>query len=752
MRFIARPCALLTLSLSKGERVARGSTSSARAVPLSGRTVAVAVALACLIACGRGAPKPANAGLRPGALARSNVLLITIDTLRADRVGAYSGRALTPALDGLAARGVRFARAWAHAPMTLPAHTSIMTGLIPPTHGVHNNGSTALASDTPTLASLLHDAGYRTGAFVGAFVLDARFGLSRGFDTYDDRVGSDTGPITFAFAERTADRVTTLAGDWILRLPTPDSRLPTNPESQVPNPKSPWFAWIHLFDPHAPYRAPEQRAADPYDNEVAFADANLGKLFERLRAAGQLDSTLVIASADHGESLGDHGEATHGLFAYDATLRIPLIIAGPSIQPAVVDVATAQADLLPTVLDVLGMKAPSHVDGQSMLPALRGEPVPDRPIYFEALDAYLTRNWAPLTGIVANGWKFIDLPDAELYDLAQDPGELRNRFSDERDRAVVLGRRLSEWAPLTTISRRPAREVPIDADAAARLRALGYTAGQSRQPARKPYTSADDPKRLLDLDRRYERALTLTGERQYAEAATLLQSVVADRPDFTIAYLNLASVYIAGGDPRRAIALIEDAAKHGVTSSELQSRLGTAYLSVGDLDRAAGTLTPVAQPNVPGGLDAMNALGIVLTQQRRYDRARKLLSDVLVHSPRSATTWSNLGLLELQDHRQAEASRAFEQAVAADPQLAQAWEGLGAARIGTDPAAAIDAWRRAVELEPRNYDLLFNLTVTLRDRGRAAEARPYAERFVREAPPQRYAHDIAMLRGWLGGR
>ena len=293
------------------------------------------------------------------------------------------------------------------------------------------------------------------------------------------------------------------------------------------------------------------------------------------------------------------------------------------------------------------------------------------------------------------------------------------------------------------------RNVPLDPDAAARLRSLGYTASQSQQPAQRAYTSADDPKRLLDLDRRYERALTLTGDHRYAEAATLLQSVVADRPDFTVAYLNLASVYIAGGDPRRAIAAIEDAAKHGVTSPELQARLGAAYLTVGDLDRAAAALTPVASPDVPGGLDAMNSLAIVLTQQRRFDRARKLLADVLTHSPRSATTWSNLGLLELQDRRLADASRAFEQAVAADPRLAQAWEGLGASRVGTDPAAAIDAWRRALDLEPRNYDLLFNLTVTLRDRGRAAEARPYAERFVREAPPDRYARDIGMLREWL---
>jgi arylsulfatase A-like enzyme/Tfp pilus assembly protein PilF len=713
-----------------------------------------------------------NATLQPGALAGSNVLLVTIDTLRADRVGAYGGGrspGLTPAIDRVAASGVRFARAYAHAPMTLPAHTSILTGLVPPHHGVRNNGATALAPGIPTIASILHDAGYRTGAFVGAFVLDARFGLARGFDVYDDRVGSDTGPVTFAFAERTADRVTALAGDWILGAPGKvgadsagapsklgadsggapsklgayDQRLTTN--DQLPKP---WFCWIHLFDPHAPYRAPEQRVAEPYDNEVAFTDAQLGRLFDRLRAAGQLDATLLVIVGDHGESLGEHGEATHGLFGYEATLRIPMIIAGPSIRPSVSEGAAGQADLLPTVLDLLGVTPPPRLDGQSLLTALGGNAVQGRPIYFEALDAYLTRNWAPLTGTLADGWKYIELPDAELYDLGSDPAESRNRINEDPARAKTLAARLAEWHALAPPA---AAAAPIDADAAARLRALGYTASQAQQPRRKRYTSADDPKRLLDLDRRYEQALTLTGARRYGEAARLLQSVVNDRPDFMVAYLNLASVYIAGGDPKPAVALLENAARRGITSSELQGRLGAAYLASGDLHRAVATLEPIARPDLPGGLEGMNTLAVALTQQGRYERARELLTGVLARSPRSATTLSNLGLLELSARRPDEAARAFEQAVAADPALGQAWEGLGAARSGSDPAGAIEAWKRAVEIEPRNYDVLFNLSVMLREQGRAAEARPYIERFVRNAPPERYSKDIALMRSWLGG-
>jgi arylsulfatase A-like enzyme/tetratricopeptide (TPR) repeat protein len=710
--------------------------------------VAILAAIAVEAACGRTPSSRANAGLRTGALRGSNVLLVTIDTLRADRVGAYGGGSLTPTMDALAARGVRFTQAHAHAPLTLPAHTSIMTGLVPPTHGVHNNGSTALAASVPTLATILHDAGYRTGAFVGAFVLDARFGLSRGFDTYDDRVGGDTGPVTFAFAERSADRVTALAGDWILSASRPQSPSPPSPSaSPQPVAPGPWFCWIHLFDPHAPYRAPEQRVANPYDNEVAFADAQFGRLIDRLRAAGQLDSTLIVVLADHGESLGEHGEATHGLFAYEATLHIPFIMAAPTLHEAVVETPIGQADVLPTVADLLGLPAPSGIEGQSLAPSIRGEPPADRAIYFEALDAYLTRNWAPLTGVVAGGWKFIDLPDPELYELARDPGETHNVIRADAARAATLGRKLAAWPKPSTLT--TAARPPLDADAAGRLRSLGYTASQGATAGRKRFGLADDPKRLLDIDRRYEQALTFTGDRRYAEAAALLQGVVADRPDFTVAYLNLASVLIAGGQPQGAVTVLQQAAARGIDGTEIQGRLGAAYMAAGDLKRAQAALEPVADPSLAGGLEALNSLGVVLTQTGDHNRARRSFGSVLERSPHAATTWNNLGLLELSDHHADQAARAFEQAVAADPRFAQAWEGLGASRVATDPSGAVEAWRRALELEPRNYDLLFNIAALLHDHGRASDARPYLERFVREAPPDKYPREIAMFRAWL---
>ena len=371
------------------------------------------------------------------------------------------------------------------------------------------------------------------------------------------------------------------------------------------------------------------------------------RLLERLRAAGQLDSTLVVVLADHGESLGEHGEATHGLFAYEATLHIPLIIAAPALHQAVVETPTGQADVLPTITDLLGLPAPARIEGQSLAGAIRGQPPAERAIYFEALDAYLTRNWAPLTGVMAGGWKFIDLPDAELYDLARDPGRDTQRDPHDAARAAALGQKLTRMAQ--AIGCNGGDRPPLDPDAAARLRSLGYTASQGTPDGRKRFGPADDPKRLLDIDRRYEQALALTGERRYAEAAALLRGVVADRPDFTVAYSSLASVLIAGGQPREAVAVLQQAASRGIGATEIQGRLGAAYLAAGDLKRAQAALEPVSDPSLAGGLEALNSLGVVLTQTGQHERARRAFASVLERSPHAATTWNNLGLLELAD-------------------------------------------------------------------------------------------------------
>lgn len=677
-------------------------------------------------ACG-GARQSANADLRQGALRGANLLVVTIDTLRADRVGAFGGARPTPALDRLATGGLRFTRAYAHAPMTLPTHASIHTGLIPPRHGVRVNGS-ELDASVPTLAELLRRSGYRTGAFVGSFVLDARFGLNRGFEVYDDRVGTEAGPVTFGFVERSADRVFRAAADWLLRPGTPGG--------------SPWFAWVHLFDPHTPYRAPRTIVDSAYDNEVAFTDAELGSFLDELRTAGLLARTLIVVLSDHGEGLGDHGEETHGLFAYESTIRIPLIINAPGLAPDAVTRLAAQADILPTVADLLGIEPYPDLDGRSLLPAIRGEAAADESIYFEALDAHLTRNWAPLTGIVSGGWKYIDLPIPELFDLSRDPGEQVNRAAEERPRTDDLARRLERWQPADA----PRAPPELDPDAAARLRSLGYT-GSPGAPRKAHYTEADDPKRLVHVDRRFQTALRLSGDGRHAEAAALLREAIEQRPDFTAAYLALASVHIESGHASEAVNLLRAAERRGLSDRKLQERLGAALLASGEPVRAAEVLEPLSGEGA--SVDTLNTLAVVHAELGARSRARVLFGRALAKAPRAASIWNNLGLMELAAGRVTEAAEAFERAVDADPRFAAAWAALGATYASRDQARAIDAWTRAIALSPSDYDTLFNLGVVLWHSGRRDEARPYLDRFIREAPASRYSADIARIRQLL---
>ena len=685
------------------------------------------------------APRGGDA-VAPAALGGANVLLVTIDTLRADRLGAYGGPP-TAAIDALSARGVRFARAYAHAPMTLPSHVSILTGLLPPVHGVRNNGTFRLDPSVLTLASLLRAAGYRTGAFVGAFVLDRRFGLDQGFDVYDDLYRESRNRADFRFDERRAPEVLQPAADWILSgRARAEARVGQRPADQT----MPWFAWVHLFDPHAPYDAPEARTADLYDNEIAFTDAALGAFLSRLRGAGGLDRTLIALTADHGEGLGDHGEATHGLFAYDTTLRVPLVIAGPGIAPRVGSDLAAHVDLLPTVLDLLGLDAPDGLPGISLRGAMNGDDPGPRALYFEALDANLTRRWAPLTGTVRGAWKYIDLPIDELYDLEADPDETTNLATTrprERDTLrVALDDLRRRFGPAG-----PAEALPPDADTEARLRALGYTAVAPGPAAAGRYTDDDDPKRLVDLDRRYNDALAQATAGALDEAAASLRTIIAARPDFTGAYTTAASILIQAGRPAEAVDLLGAARAQGLDSPQIADRLGAAQLAAGRPAEAAAALEPLAAAPAPT-IDSLNTLGVAYAELGRAADARRLFDRVLAVDPKSPGTWNNVGLLDLHAGRLDAAAAAFRRAVAADPAYTAAWQGLGAALVERDRAAAIDAWTRVVELAPDDHDTLFNVGVLLAESAEPAAALPYLRRFVARAPATRYAEDLERVR------
>jgi Flp pilus assembly protein TadD len=665
---------------------------------------------------------------------------VTIDTLRADALGSYGGRAATPNLDRLAAAGARFTFAHAHAVVTLPSHVSILTGRLPYEHGIRDNGGYRVKEGTPTLATRLKAAGFATGAFVGGFPLTKRFGLSPGFDVYDDQIPEMRADVTFTMPERRADAVVSRAVDWIGRQP------------------GRFFAWVHLFDPHSPYKPPDDFLArypgQPYDGEVAWVDQALGALFARLDDDSR--PTLVVITSDHGESLGEHGEMTHGMFAYEATLRVPLIVAQvrPGTQGAmrgvVVDTPVRHVDIAPTVLDAVAAAVDASSSGSSVRELIRNRRGTDRPTYFESMTYNLVRGWAPLRGVLADADKYIDLPIAELYDLGADPGEQRNRAPKEQDRLRVMANMLRTYdiAP----PERPGQE---SAEVAAMLRSLGYVSG--RTPARKVYTEADDLKNLVTIDRDLHTASELFQNGDVKRAIDLLDTVIARRPDTADAYVSLAHAYWESGDVRQAIGTLETALKNGVTGRDVRIRLGL-YLAESQTDTARAITLLEGLP--PDDVEALNGLGVAHGAAGRYGEAVASFKRVLALDPTNGLAYQNLASMLLSQalrvaglsesertQRLREAEQHARRAIEIDPALPKAHTTLGVmlARTGRK-AAAIDSWKRAVELDGAEFDALYNLVIVLSEVGRTDEASIYARQFVATAPPALYGPAIAELR------
>jgi arylsulfatase A-like enzyme/Tfp pilus assembly protein PilF len=663
-----------------------------------------------------------------------SVLLVSIDTLRADALGSY-GRAgaETPWLDGLAQAGVRFERAHAHNVVTLPSHANLLSGRYPLAHGVRDNSGFRFPADRPTLATILKARGYRTAAFVSSFALDSRFGLDAGFDVYDDRLGGAETHTAFVVPERRGPDTVEAAVRWR--------------EAQG---DAPVFLFVHLYEPHFPYAPPPALAArfpgQPYQGDVAAADAALGPLLEPILKAGERGRTLVVMTADHGEALGDHGEATHGIFAYEATLRVPLILYAPRLlPPSVVSAPVRHVDVLPTVLDLLGLAPLPESDGRSLVPLIAGGSAPDTPSYFEALSASLNQGWAPLRGVIDGGLKYVDLPLPELYDLTADPGEVRNLAAS---RPADLERLRGLLSRLRTAESRtpPGRE---DADARERLRALGYaTAGQPlREKPR--YTEEDDPKRLTDLEARASEVLRLHHAGDLDGALALSREIIRRRPDMPLAHLHEAYLLRERGDLRGAV----EAARRAVAlraDAESVALLGVYLSQAGRPREAVDLLEPYAKaPHAD--LDVLTARGMALSALGRREEALATFARARETDPSNAMVLVNIGTVHLMAGETEKARQSFESALKIDGGLARAHNSLGviAAREGR-LGEAIERWKQAARLDPADYQTLFNLGSVLRGQGREAEARPYLESYLRAAPVALEAADIARVRAWLG--
>jgi arylsulfatase A-like enzyme/Tfp pilus assembly protein PilF len=660
--------------------------------------------------------------------AGQNFLIVTIDTLREDGLGIYGGRAATPNLDALARDGLRFTFAHAHAVVTLPSHASIMTGRYPYQHGVRDNAGFRLDDSEVTLAELAKDKGFATGAFVGAFPVDRRFGLAQGFDVYDDVGGRDVVQDDFAFSERRAEEVVARARQWV--------------EQQ----QGAWLAWVHVFDPHSSYDPPapfdSRYREDPYAGEIAYVDYALGPLLDLARQGSR--PTTIVVTADHGEGLGDHGEATHGIFAYESTLRVPLILAqvggGVSTRTdgVVSDVPVRHIDILPTISDLAGLALPGGVQGRTLLTA-GDEP---RPSYFEAMTAMLKRGWAPLRGVIDGREKYIDLPIEELYDLEADPREAQNLARGTDGRVRDLAARLESLN-----ARLPGEQTEETREARARLESLGYLSGSA--PRKAQYREEDDPKRLIDVDRLMIRGIELHRARQVPQAIEAYRQVIARRPDMGLAYRRLAFIQWENGATSDAIATLRQALEKNGPDIEIEVRLGTYLAETGAAGESISILERVVKAD-PGNAEALNALGIAYARAGRAPDARAVFERILKSNPRDAYASENLGTIYLQLDDLSGARDAFTRAAANDPRSSRAQAGLGVVALQTgQPDAAIEYWRRAVELDRTNYDALFNLATELVNAGRMSEARPYLDQFVRTAPRALYGREIDRLAGLL---
>ena len=689
------------------DRVASGGLRVASAVwrrcprnrRLATRNLAVAAFLFALACTGRETPAPRAA---------SDIVLVTIDTWRADAAGfAGNANVATPFLDALAARGVVFTNAHAHNVVTLPSHANILTGLNPYEHGVRENAGYVLDERANTLAERLKALGYATGAFVAAYPLDRRYGLAQGFDVYDDNYGKGRATLDFTVQERPAPAVLEPAVRWW--------------RSQEGKKR---FLWVHLYEPHAPY-------VPSYLGEVAAVDAALSRHLAPILGT----DTTVIVTSDHGEALGDHGELTHGLFAYEATLKVPLLVVASGLAPRTEALAAQHIDIVPTVLEAAGAPPDTSLPGQSLLGALA-----PRDTYFEALSASLNRGWAPLTGLIRDDAKFVELPLAELYDLKTDPAESRNLYTERRRDALAARTTL---AALQTAPDPPSN---IGSEEMARLRSLGYIAGSAAATS-KP-TAADDPKTLLPVARKMHRVIDAFQRGAHDEAVKLAREVVAAQPRMAAGRELLAFVLQESDRVPEAIevlqAIVGDAQGNEATRVQLALLLNETRRPA----EAAALLAPLA--GTTANPDVLNAYGLALAGQGNTDEGTAQLRRALELDPSHAPAMQNLGILSLRADDVGAAERHLHDALALNPRLPLALNSLGVVKARqNDFRSAIELWKKAIALDPKQYDALYNVALVATRTGQREDALWALDRFARTAPPSRYGREIAEARAAL---
>lgn len=697
-----------------------------------------------------------------GGSSRPNVLLVTFDTTRWDHMGYATGRkGLTPMLDAMAARGTWFSDAVTVAPLTLVSHTSIMTGLYPPHHGVRDNGIYSVPERDETLAERLRDAGYATHAVVSSFVLDSQFGLDQGFQSYDDDLSGGPQQIQFMFKEIKAAQTSAKAVRWL------EQERPTD---------RPFFLWVHFFDPHANYDPPADVAKlfpnDPYSGEIHYADRELGRILKSLDDSGLLANTLFVFTADHGDSLGEHGETTHGIFVYNSTTQVPMLLAGPGVPAGRrVDSLARTVDLEPTILELLGLPPAEGLDGRTLSPLWSGREPDDRVAYMEALTPVLNFGWAPLRALRTASWKVIDSPRPEAYDEAHDPEESRNLAgagAEEPAPARELATKLAGYAASDPFEHGEQQPGQVPQETRQKLAALGYLSGRVDPPPVGPAEERPDPKDRIEVWNRFEEAQSLIRIGDYQAAADRFETLLAGDPENEMAMLSYAqalarlgrkddalAVYrqVIGLDPGRDTAflgsarLLQDRGDYAEALPliqhvlEMEPKDPNGYTAMGDLLLAqqkfqeAETWFRRAMDVDPNSMLAASGLGNCLNRAGRVEEAARVLRTAYDRDPTNEAVAYNLGVVAEHLGELDAALELYRHTIELDAESSMAWNNLGSLldRSGRR-REALQAIAKAHDLDPENVEASYNLGSLLARQGRPGEALPLLDAAIAARP------------------
>jgi choline-sulfatase len=753
----------------------RGSQGAVR-----GRTLIACVAAAVLISGGvfgwmRRAPRSVTsplgeslgrlpAGVRPDGL---NLLLVTLDTTRADRIHAYGFPGIeTPNLDRLATEGVLFEQAVSPAPLTLPAHSSIFTGKFPPAHGVRDNGGFFLDDRETTLAERLRDRGFTTGGFVGAYVLDRKWGIAQGFQTYfDDFDLTKYQSLSLGSVDRPGNEVADHAIDWLGQ--TGSKRF---------------FGWVHFYDAHSPYDPPEpfksRYQGRPYAGEIAFVDTQVGRLLAYLDQHDLARNTIVVVLGDHGESLGEHGEGTHGFFVYQATMHVPLLIRAPydTMSGRRVQDTVRSVDILPTMLELLGLKAGEPLAGTSVVPLMTGvKQELGLAAYSEAVYPRYHFGWSDLRALTSGRYKYVAAPRPELYDLQQDPGESTNIYTERqalgdrmRQELLAMEKSMTAGAPA------PTKAVEVDPDARARLAALGYV-GTFVAAAGPDRAELADPKDKIQLFNLMTQARELSRhDNESDEGLRALQRVIADdpkvidawfmlgneyyrrrdytraisqyaralqlKPDYDLVVINMANAYRALGRDDEAMLGYRRFMELDPKNAQIRYEAAQILIDSGKLDAAADELDR-ALTLEPKLAAARNALGVLAIKRGDLDAAQREIQAAIDQKPDVRLAHFNLGVLAEQRQDFQRAIAEYKEEIARHPSSYKAAFNLGLlyGRLGDRPGQ-LDAYKRAIEMNPSFAEGHLFLAKVYLDAGQdLAEALRLAHKGVELAPRSEYA-------------